>query len=94
MFDGLPFDAFALLDDGLSPAEVGIGRSQVVRALVVTPMIAGIDEGLDPELQVTGQEVVFRPNAVLQSLVPALDPAWVWGCMGASRTRLMASAWM
>lgn len=38
MFDGLSLDPFTLLDDGFGPAEVGIGRSHIVQALVVAPM--------------------------------------------------------
>ncbi len=40
MLDGLAFDPFALFDDGLGPAEVGVGRCDVVEALVVAPMVA------------------------------------------------------
>ena len=35
LFGGLSFDPIALLDDGLRPAEVGIGRCDVVQALVI-----------------------------------------------------------
>ena len=31
LFDGLPFDPFALFDDGLGPAEVGIGGCGVAK---------------------------------------------------------------
>ena len=47
MFDGLSLDPFALFDDGIGPAEVGVGRGDVVEALVVAPMIVVLDEGLD-----------------------------------------------
>ena len=40
IFDGLSFDPFALLDDGLCPAEVGIGGRDVVQALVIALMDA------------------------------------------------------
>ena len=73
MFDGLSLDPFALFDDGIGPAEVGVGRGDVVEALVVTPMIVVLDEGLDLAFEVAGQEVVFEQNAVLEGLVPALD---------------------
>ena len=46
IFDGLSFDPFALLDDGLCPAEVGIGRRNVVQALVVALMVVMFDERL------------------------------------------------
>ena len=47
MFDGLSLDPFALFDDGLGPAEVGVGGCHVVEALVVAPVVAGIDERFD-----------------------------------------------
>jgi hypothetical protein len=43
MFDGLPFDPFALLDDGFSLAEVGVCGRHVVQALVVALMIVVLD---------------------------------------------------
>ena len=39
MFDSLSFDPFAFLDDGLSPAEVGISGCDVVEALVIVLMV-------------------------------------------------------
>jgi hypothetical protein len=73
MFDGLPFDPFALLDDGLGPAEVGVGGRHVVQALVVAPVIVVLDERRDLAFEVSGQEVVLQQDAVFQRLVPALD---------------------
>jgi len=35
IFDSFSFDPFALLDDGLRPAEVGVGGRDVVQALVI-----------------------------------------------------------
>ena len=73
MLDGLPFDPFALLDDGLGPAEVGVGGRHVVQALVVAPVIVVLDERRDLAFEVSGQEVVLQQDAVFQRLVPALD---------------------
>src|SRR5450432_2722077 len=73
MFDGLSLYPFAVFDDGVRSTEVGVGGCDVVQALVVAPMIVVFDEGLDLGLKVTGQEVVFQEDAVLQGLVPALD---------------------
>ncbi len=75
IFDGLSFDPFALLDDGLCPAEVGIGGRDVVQALVVTPVIIMLDERFDLGFQIAGQEVVFQQDAVFEGLVPAFDLA-------------------
>lgn len=47
MFDGLPFDPFALFDDGIGPAEVGGGGRHVVQALVVTSVVIMLDERFD-----------------------------------------------
>jgi hypothetical protein len=52
-------------DDG------GIGRNEGVQALVVTLGIVMLNEGLDLPFEVTGKEVVFQVDAVLQYLVPA-----------------------
>ena len=38
-------------------------------------MIVVIDEGLNLGFEITRQKVVFQQNAVLQGLMPALDPA-------------------
>ena len=75
MFDGLSLDPFALFDDGLGPAEVGVGGRHIVQALVVAPMIVMLDERLDLTFEVSRQEVVFQEDAVLEGLVPALDLA-------------------
>ena len=60
IFDSLSFDPFTLLDDGLRPAEVGIGRCDVVQALVIALMVVVLDERFDLLLKVAGQEVVFH----------------------------------
>ena len=75
MFDGRSLGPFAVLDNGLVPAEVGIGRRHVSQAFVATPLIIVSDESLDLGLKIAGQEVVFQQDAVLHGLAPALDPA-------------------
>ena len=40
---------------------------------MITLVIVMIDEGFDLGFKITGQEVVFQQNAVLQGLMPALD---------------------
>ena len=62
VFDGLPFDPFALLDDGVSPAEVGVGGRHIAEAFVISAVIIVVDEGLDPGLQIAGQEVIFQQD--------------------------------
>ena len=46
-FDGLPFDPFSLLQDGLVAPEVDVGRREVLQALVVAPVVVMLDEGVD-----------------------------------------------
>ena len=82
IFDGLSFYPFALLDDGLRPAEVGIGRRDVVQALMIALMVVMLDERFDLLLKVAWQEVVFQKDAVFERLVPALDLAL---CLGMHR---------
>ena len=81
-FDGLLFDPFSLLDDGLTPSEVGVGGRHVAQALVVALVIVIFDERLDLAFEVSRQEVVFQQDAVLQGLVPALDLALCHGMIG------------
>ena len=75
IFDSLSFDPFTLLDDGLRPAEVGMGRCDVVQALVIALMVVMLDERFDLSFEIAGQEVVFQQDAVLERLVPAFDLA-------------------
>jgi hypothetical protein len=60
ILDSLSFDPFTLLDDGLRPAEVGIGRCDVVQVLVIALMVVVLDKRFDLLLKVAGQEVVFQ----------------------------------
>ncbi len=71
--DCLSFYPFSSLDDGGGSAEVGIGRCNVVYALMVTLVVVVFDERLDLRLQIAGQEVVLQQNTVLEGLVPAFD---------------------
>ena len=54
MFDGLSFDPFPLLDDGWSPAKVGIGGCHIAQAFVVTLVIVMFDERFDLAFEITG----------------------------------------
>ena len=79
VLDGLSFDPFSFHEDCLATPEVEVGRRQVADALVVTKVIVVCDEGFDFGFEVAGQVVVLEQDAVLQSLVPALDLALVMG---------------
>ena len=84
IFDGLSFDPFSFQQDGLSPTEVSVGGCDVVQALVVSPVIVVLDEGLDLGLKVSLQIVVLQQDAVLQGLMPALDLALGLGVVGSA----------
>ena len=73
IFDGFAFDPFSLFDDGLCPAEVGVGGRDVFQAIVVALMVVMFDEGLDLCFQIAGEVIIFQQDAVFQGLVPALD---------------------
>ena len=71
--DGVALDAVAFCKDCLGPAEVDIGWREVVDALVVTDVIVVFDEGPYLSFEIAWQVVIVEQNAVLQSLMPALD---------------------
>ena len=48
------FDLFSFEQDGLSAAEVNVGRREITEALVITAMVVVIDEGVDPGFEVAG----------------------------------------
>ena len=71
--DGCTLDAFSLGEDRLGPAEVDVGRREVVEALVIADVVVVLDEGVDLPFEIAGQIIVVEQDAVLQGLVPALD---------------------
>src|SRR4026209_1851472 len=84
VLDCLSFDPFSLHEDCLAAPEVDVGRRQIADALVVTQVIVVCDEGFDFGFEVAGQVVVLEQDAVLQSLVPALDLALGHGVIGSA----------
>ena len=58
--DGQFVELFSLFDDGGVPAKVGIGRSDVVQALVVATVVVVIEELADLFFQITWQVVVLQ----------------------------------
>ena len=75
MLQGLSLDAGSFGEDGGGPAEVDVGRRQIVQALMVAVMVVVFDKRLDLRLQIARQIVVLEEDAILQGLVPALDLA-------------------
>jgi len=73
--NGLAFDPFSLQQDGLPASEVDVGRREVAQALMIAIMIVVLDEASDVGFEIAGQIVVFKQDAVLQGLMPALDLA-------------------
>ena len=51
--DSCTLDAFTLSEDCLSPAEVDIGRGEIVEALVIAFVIVAFDEGFDLPFEIT-----------------------------------------
>ncbi len=72
-FDGLPFDPFSLLQDGLTAPEVDVGWRKILQALVIATMVVVIDEGINLLHEIARQIVILEQNAVLEGLVPSLD---------------------
>ena len=72
-FDGLPFDPFSLLQDGLTAPEVDVCWRNILQALVIETMVVVIDEGINLLPEIARQIVVLEQNAVLEGLVPSLD---------------------
>lgn len=72
VFEGFEFDLLPLVEDGLCPAEVGIGRRYVTEALVVAMVVVVNDESADLRFKITLQVVVFQQDAVLEGLVSSL----------------------
>ena len=52
--DGVAFDAVSLCEHRLSPAEVDIGRREVVDALMIAEVIIVFDEGPYLTFEITG----------------------------------------
>src|SRR6476469_3230330 len=92
LVDGLALDPFAFGEDSLAASEVDVGGRQVVDALVVAGMVVVLDEGRDLPFEVAGQIVVFEQDAVLESLMPALDLALGLGMIGRAANVLHALA--
>ena len=51
--DGFALDAFSLGQDCLGPAEVDIGWSQIVDALMIADVIVVLDEGSDLSFEIS-----------------------------------------
>ena len=64
-FDGVSFDPFSLLQDGLTAPKVHVGWGEVLQALVVALMVVVIDEGVDLLPEIAGQVVVLQQDAAL-----------------------------
>jgi len=70
--DSCTLHAFSLGQDCLGPAEVDVGRGQIVDALMIADVVVAFDEGVNLPFEFAGQVVVVEQDAVLQGLVPAL----------------------
>lgn len=59
-FDSLALDPFSSPDDVFCPAEKGVGGCHIADTFMVSVVIRMIDEGIDPVLKITRQEVVYE----------------------------------
>jgi len=75
---------FSFQQDGIAAAEVDVGGRQVADGLVVTLVVVMIDEGVNLSLEIAWQVIVLEQDAVLQRLMPALDPALGLGMEGSA----------
>jgi hypothetical protein len=71
--DGVALDALAPCDDRIGPAEVNVGRGEVVDALMVADVVVMLDEGIDLPFEISGQIIVVEQDAVPEGLVPPFD---------------------
>jgi hypothetical protein len=71
--DGVALDAASFSEDRRGPSKIDVSGREVVDALVIADVIIMLDECVDLLLEITGQIIVVEQNAVLQSLVPALN---------------------
>jgi hypothetical protein len=69
----------------LGVSEVDV-RGEIAQALVIAAMVVVIDECVDLGLEVAGQIIVLKQDAVLERLMPALDLACVCRWRGAPCT--------
>jgi len=56
--DSCTLDAFTLGEDCLGPAEVDVGRGEIVDALVIAGVVIVLDEGFDLPFEIAGQVVI------------------------------------
>ena len=71
MFNGFSFGPFALLDNSLCAAGVGVGRCDVIQALLIELIVVVLDERFDLPFEIARQELVSLQDAVLEGLVSA-----------------------
>ena len=88
VLNSLSFDPFSFQQDGLVPPEINIGRCEVAQALVVTVVIAMLDEDLDLSLAGARQIVVLQQDPVLQGLMPPFNLGLAWPGLDLPRSTL------
>ena len=71
--DGLVLYSFPLEQDSFASSVIDISGCEVIQAFMVALVVVGLDEGTQLRLEVAGQIVVFKQDAVLERLMPALD---------------------
>ena len=64
LFDGLSFDLFPPIENGLTAPEVDVSRRQVVQALVISTVVVVLDELLDAVFELSWQVVVLQQDPI------------------------------
>ena len=75
LVDGVAFDPFPCLQDGLATSEVDIGRCEIAEAFVVAPVIVVIDEGAELRFEGAGFEEGAVYRAAFRDDAGRLTPA-------------------
>ena len=70
VLNGVAFDPFAVVQDGLSASEVDVGGCEISQAFVVSPEVIVLDEATDMCFEIAGQVIVFEQDAVLERGLP------------------------
>ena len=75
LIDGASLDVVTSFEDARSSSEVDVSRCEIAQAFMVTAMVVVIDERADLSLEIAGQIIILKQDAVLERLMPTLDLA-------------------
>ena len=67
VLDGVAFDPFSFLQDGVPAPEVDIGGREVFQALVIALVVVVFDELADAGFEIARQVIVFQSEGQIGS---------------------------